>query len=443
MNPISKALLVLVPLALLASASCTPVSPGPLPPATPGGGSSHPPGSSVAVSDRQRDLSPAAGPEDVSALADGNAGFAFDLYRALSAGEDNLFFSPYSISVALAMTHAGAAGDTASQMASMLHFTLPQDRLHPAFNAYSLDLEARAEEATEGTPFELSMANSLWGQHGFAFRPEFLDLLGENYGAGMRLVDFAADPEAARLAINEWVSDETREKIQDLIPSGAIDVLTRLVLANAIYFKAAWLHAFDSDATTTAPFRLMDGSTVDVPMMHQDEPYGYVVRDEYRALELPYETGNMSMLIILPDEGQFQAVEDALDAEMLQDIVGNLTYGPVILSLPRFTYESAFSLNDALQNLGMTDAFDPDRADFSGMDGSRDLYIGNVLHKAFVSVDENGTEAAAATAVIMGLTSAPIAEPIVFTVDRPFIYLIRDGQTGSILFVGRVMDPVG
>ncbi|HLB63402.1 MAG TPA: serpin family protein, partial [Anaerolineales bacterium] len=286
-------------------------------------------------------------------------------------------------------------------------------------------------------------ANSLWGQQGFGFLPEFLDLLGENYGAGMRLVDYASDPEAARQAINQWVSDETQEKIQDLIPSGAIDEMTRLVLANAIYFKAAWLHPFDADVTAPAPFHRLDGSTVDVPMMHQDEGYGYALRDGYRALELPYENGNVSMLIILPDEGQFQAVEQALDPAMIEDILGNLTYGPVTLSLPRFTYDSAFSLNDALQALGMTDAFNPDRADFSGMDGNRDLFIGSVLHKAFVSVDENGTEAAAATAVIMQITSALAGEPIAFTVDRPFIYVIRDSQTQSVLFVGRVMAPEG
>ena len=438
MNPICKASLLF---ALLASTGCTPSLPGPLPAVTPGGSSSRPADSAVAISDRPRQLNPAAGPEDLSALADGNVAFAFDLYRALAAGEVNLFFSPYSISVALAMTYAGAAGDTASQMAGTLRLTLPGDRLHPAFNAYSLDLQARAEQAGEGTPFELSIANTLWGQRDFAFRPEFLDLLGENYGAGMRLVDFAADPEAARLAINDWVSDETREKIQDIIPGGAIDELTRLVLANAIYFKAAWLHTFDSEATTTQPFHLLDGSTVDVPMMHQEEAHGYAVREGYRALELPYGSGDMSMLIILPDEGQFKSVEASLSLELIQEIAGELTYGPVILSLPRFTYESAFSLKEALQDLGMPDAFDPDRADFSDMDGSRDLYIGSVLHKAFVSVDENGTEAAAATAVIMQLTSAFADEPITFTVDRPFIYLIRDGQTGSVLFVGRVMDP--
>ncbi|MGH2607265.1 MAG: serpin family protein, partial [Anaerolineales bacterium] len=404
-------------------------------------GSSLPAVSSVAVSDKPRDLSPFAGAGDLSAFASGNTAFAFDLYRILAAGEDNLFFSPYSISVALAMTYAGAAGDTASQMAGTLHFTLPPDRLHPAFNAYSLDLQARAEQPDEGTPFELSIANSLWGQRTFPFRPEFLDLLAENYGAGMRLVDFAADPEAARLAINQWVSDETREKIQDIVPSGAIDTLTRLVLANAIYFKAAWLHPFEGDATTTEPFHRLDGSSVNVSMMHQDEAYGYAVREGYRALELPYQTGDMSMVIILPDEGQFKTVEEALSPERIQEIVGDLTYGPVTLSFPRFTYESVFRLNETLQDLSMSDAFDPDRADFSGMDGSRDLSIGSVLHKAFVSVDENGTEAAAATAVIMHLASAFADEPITFTVDRPFIYLIRDGQTGSVLFVGRVMNP--
>ncbi len=238
--------------------------------------------------------------------------------------------------------------------------------------------QRRAEQASEGTPFELNIANSLWGQRAFPFRPEFLDLLGENYVAGVRLVDFAADPEAARLAINQWVSDETREKIQDIVPSGAIDALTRLVLANAIYFKAAWPHAFEADSTISEPFHLLDGSTADVSMMHQDQAYSYALRQGYRALELPYETGDMSMLIILPDEGQFRSVEEALSPETIQEIVVDLPYGPVILRLPRFTYESVFSLNEALQDLGMNDAFDPDRADFSGMDESRDLYIGSV-----------------------------------------------------------------
>jgi len=430
MHPLSRNAMRLAALAILFSSGCTPALPGPTAP-----------GSPVAVSDKPRNLNPVADTGDLSALADGNTALAADLYRVLRGEEGNLFFSPYSISTALAMTYAGAAGDTASQMAATLHFALPQDRLHPAFNAFALDLEARAKEPAEGTPFELSMANSLWGQQGFPFRPEFLDLLGENYGAGMRLVDYVTDAEAARQAINDWVSDETRKKIQDLIPEGAVDAMTRLVLANAIYFKAGWLHPFDSNLTAPAPFHRLDGSSEDVPMMQQSESYGYALGDGYKALELPYLSGNMSMLILLPDEGRFETVEDALGPELIEDTLAGLNHGPVNLSLPKFTYESAFRLNETLKTLGMTDAFDPDRADFSGMDGNRDLFIGSVLHKAFVAVDEDGTEAAAATAVIMKLTSAPLGEPFTFTVDRPFIYLIRDGQTGSILFVGRVVEP--
>jgi serpin B len=398
-------------------------------------------GSSVAVSDKPRDRNPAVAPEQVASLAGSNSAFAFDLYGNISSLDGNLFFSPYSISTALAMTYAGAAGQTADQMAGTLHFDLQAEALHSAFNAYALDLEARAKTEVEGTPFELSIANSLWGQEGFAFRPEFLDLLAENYAAGMRLVDFVGDPEASRRVINRWVSDETRQRIEDLIPEGAIDAMTRLVLANAIYFKASWLQAFDPDDTVTEPFHRLSGEAVDVPMMHLDELYRYAIGDGYKAIELPYQSGDMSMLIFLPDEGDFQAFEDELTPAVLDRTLAEMTYGPVHLGLPRFTYESSFSLKDALESLGMADAFDPDRADFSGMDGARDLYISDVLHKAFVAVDEEGTEAAAATAVIMGVTSAPAGEPITFTVDRPFIYLIRDGETGSILFLGRVLDP--
>jgi serpin B len=397
--------------------------------------------SSLVISNRPRDLSPAAPAEDRSALADGNVSFAFDLYRVLSPEPGNLFFSPYSLSVALAMTYAGAAGDTADQMSGTLHFALPPERLHPAFNAYSIDLEGRAEQDAQGTPFELSIANSLWGQQGFSFEARFLDALAENYGAGMRLVDFAADPESARQEINRWVSEETREKIKDLVPEGALDALTRLVLANAIYFKAAWLHVFDADATATGLFHLPDGSVVDAEMMRQQATFAYGAGEGYQAIELPYETGAMSMVVLLPDEGSFSSIEQGLGAEALHRIVDRMTVQPVVLAMPKFTYESQFGLREALQALGMTDAFDPERADFSGMDGQWDLYIGDVLHQAFVSVDEEGTEAAAATAVVMQVTSAPIDEPIRLTIDRPFLYLIRDMQSGTILFLGRVVNP--
>lgn len=426
MNATIKPVLRMVLVALLGTAGC-----GPLPPAD----------AAQAMSDKPRDTQPVTAPEDVDALAEGNAAFAFDLYRTLKEDAGNLFLSPYSISVALAMTQAGAAGETARQMTETLHFTLPANRLHAAFNAYSLDLESRARAESEGTPFELSIANSLWGQRDFPFRPEFLDVLATHYGAGMRLVDYAADPEGARQAINGWVSDETREKIQNLVPEGAIDAMTRLVLANAIYFKAGWRDPFDASATSPEAFHRLDGSTVEVPMMRQEQSFGYAAGEGIQAIELPYQGGETSMLILLPAEGGFEAFEDGLEAQALEAILAGVTYRPVVLSLPKFSYESAFSLNDALEDLGMADAFDPGRADFSGMDGARDLYISNVLHKAFVAVDEKGTEAAAATAVIMAETSMPVDPPTVVSVDRPFIFLIRDSRAGSILFLGRVMDP--
>lgn len=431
-------------LALLITAGCGPAALSPATPtADPRRGPIVPADVLVAASSRPRDRAPTTSPDDLQALAEGNTAFALDLYRLLAAEPGNVFFSPHSISVALAMTYAGARGDTADQMAQTLHFTLPPDRLHPAFNAYSLDLEARAEAVSEGTPFELSVANSLWGQRGYAFLPEFLDLLAEHYGVGMRLVDFQADPEAARHAINQWASDETRERIRDLIPPGVIDDLTRLVLANAIYFKAAWMAPFDVGATAPAPFYRLDGTSLEVQMMRQEESFAYALGDGYRAVVLPYETGNVSMVILLPDEGRFESIEQSLGPAMLEEVMNGLSYGPVRLGLPRFQFESSFNLGEALRALGMTDAFEAGRADFSGMDGTRDLYIQAVLHKAFVAVDEKGTEAAAATAVVVGIVSAPIDEPIEFTVDRPFIFLIRDDQTGNILFVGRVLSPEG
>jgi serpin B len=429
MNPIPKAFVLLATLAMAFEAGCAP-------------GRIVPPATSIAMSEKPRNLSPSAGSDALKALIDGNSAFAFALYQVLRTEDGNLFLSPYSISVALAMTSAGASGNTAREMADTLRFTLPQAELHPAFNAYSLDLEARADAVTEGTPFELSIANSLWGQQGFPFQSEFLDILAENYSAGMRLVDFIQAPETARRAVNDWVSDETRAKIKDLIPEGAIDTLTRLVLANAIYFKAAWRNAFDSSGTIPAPFHRLDGSLVDVPMMHESELLGYAAGEGVQALELPYENGNMSMVILLPDEGQFERFEGALSLAGVQRTLADMTYRPVILGLPKFSYESSFSLSDALKTLGMADAFDPEKADFSGMDGRRDLYITDVIHKAFIDVDEEGTEAAAATAVIVGTTSAPADEPVTVTIDRPFVYLIRDNQTGAILFLGRVLDPL-
>jgi len=339
------------------------------------------------------------------------------------------------------MTYAGARGETERQMADALHYTLPQNRLHPAFNALDLALASRGEGAKgkDGEGFRLHIANAIWGQTGYTFLSEFLDVLAVNYGAGLRLLDFAEAPREARVTINDWVSEQTEGKIKDLIPAGAIDALTRLVLTNAIYFNAAWSMPFPEELTEDGPFHLLDGGEATVPMMKQVEPFGYTEGKGYQAVELPYDGRELSMVIFVPEAGEFEAFEDSMDADRVEGILKDLAPRQVALSMPKFEFESSFSLVDALAAMGMPDAFSGN-ADFSGMTGSRDLFISDVVHKAFISVDEAGTEAAAATAVIMALSAAPV-EPAKVTIDRPFIFAIRDLETGALLFVGRVVDP--
>jgi serpin B len=352
-----------------------------------------------------------------------------------------LFYSPYSISLALAMTYAGARGETEEQMAEALHFTLPQDDLHPAFNALDQELAQRGEgaEGKDEEGFRLNIANAIWGQVDYTFLEAFLDTLAVNYGAGLRVLDFAGAPEPSRVTINDWVSEETEGKIEDLIPQGAIDPLTRLVLTNAIYFNAAWANPFQEEATRDGAFTLLDGSQVTVPMMQQTESFGYTRGDGYQAVELPYDEREMSMVILLPDRDKFEAFEDSLDSKRVQAVIADLKNEEVALTMPKFEFDSRFGLSQALEAMGMPAAFSGG-ADFSGMTGNKDLFISDVVHKAFVSVDEEGTEAAAATAVIMKL-SAVAEEPIPVTIDHPFVFLIRDIETGAILFVGRVADP--
>jgi serpin B len=396
----------------------------------------------IVRSDSQRLTSLEVADSDLADLVDGNTAFAFELYQNLSAEEGNLFLSPYSISLALAMTYAGARGETERQMADTLNFTLTQDSLHQAYNALDLELAARGRgaEGKDDKGFQLNIVNALWGQEDYEFLAEFLDTLAENYGAGLRLLDFANAPEKSRTTINDWVSDQTEGRIEDLIPQGVIDALTRLVLTNAIYFNAAWLNPFDEDATADGAFHLADGGQVTVPMMQQVESFGYAEGDGYQAVELQYDGGELSMVVLLPEAGQFDSFERSLSAEVLDGILSRLDSRHVAVTMPRFEYEADFGLADILEAMGMPAAFTPGAADFSGITGYRDLYIADVLHKAFVSVNEAGTEAAAATAVVMKLTGAP-EQPIEFTVDRPFVFLIRDIETDSILFVGRVMNP--
>ena len=392
-----------------------------------------------------RDLSPVSSADDQARLASDNLAFAMDLYHQLASQPGNLFFSPYSISQALAMVNGGARGQTEQQMAEVLHFSLPQDLLHPAFNSLDQELSKRADAANdEGQGFQLNIANATWGQSGFPFLSSYLDLLAVNYGAGLQTVDFANDPDGARQQINDWVAKQTQDKIKDIVPQGAIDWLTRLVLANAIYFKASWLMPFDESATQEAPFTTLDGSQVTVPMMSLEQnQLNYLKGEGYQAVALPYVDGNVAMLLLVPDAGKFSQFEASLDAAKLQSILEGLQGTDVILKMPRFSVESSFSLVDTLAQMGMPDAFTAGQADFSGMDGQPDLYIGSVIHKAYASVDESGTEAAAATVVIMELTAMMPGESVSLTIDRSFIFAIYDQPTQSILFTGRITNPGG
>ena len=399
-------------------------------------------------SDKDRSV-PAVGAAGLDELVRGNNAFAFDLYHALSGREGNLFYSPFSISQALAMTSAGARGETLRQTADTLHHRLPQGELHPAFNALDRTLASRGKEpggmpndaGEAGQYFRLNIANALWGQQGYEFLPDFLDVLAANYGAGMMAVDFVGVPDESRVRINDWVSDETSGKVKDLLPPGGIDRSTRLVLTNAIYFNASWLWPFSPRDTEARPFHLDGGGTVSVPMMTETTKdfYGYAKGNRYQAVDLPYSWGELSMTILLPDEGKLGELEDSLDSAMLDRIIDEIEIDYITLTMPLFEFESEFDLGDTLAGMGMPDAFGAE-ADFSGMTGFRDLWISEVVHKAFVSVDEKGTEAAAATGAVM-LLSGPSKEPIEVTVDRPFIFLIRDTGTGTILFLGRVSNP--
>jgi serpin B len=390
------------------------------------------PGVFIAKSDLERETSPNVPSEDLVALVQGNSAFACDLYQKIRSDNGNLFFSPYSISAALAMTYAGARGETEQQMAEVLHFMLPQERLHSAFNALDLAL------ASEGNDnFRLDIANALWGQVGYYFRSDFLDRLAANYGAGMWLVDFIEDAELARIRINDWVSAHTENKIENLLPPESVNSLTRLVLTNAIYFHASWLFPFWTTREST--FTLLDNSRVTTQMMSEEEELRYAEGEGYQAVELPYIDGDASMLIILPTLDKFNEFETTLNAERVSEIVENLVYMHVFIEMPKFEFAKSLDLVQILQEMGMPAAFEFLGADFSGIDNTHDLFITNVLHKAFISVDEQGTEATAATAINASLGVPPSLTEI--SIDHPFIFMIRNNSTGAILFLGRVLDP--
>jgi serine protease inhibitor len=373
---------------------------------------------------------------DPAAVVEGNNGFAVDLYRQLDKENGNLFFSPYSISNALAMTYAGARGNTAKEMATAMHFDLDPARFHPAF----AQLIHALQDNTKDRKYQLNIANRLWGQKDYGFLPDFLKISADLYQAGLKEVDFINDTDGARKAINAWVEKATNDKIKDLIKPGILSVDTRLVLTNAIYFKAAWLRPFSPKATKPGEFTTSAGKKVKVPMMHAKLRTNYFNDGGVLGVELPYENHELSMIALMPKKaGGLADLEKELTNIQLKKWLSKLSDHQVQVSLPRFKVTAEFHLNDVLKQLGMKDAFERSRADFSGMTTRDKLFISHVVHKAFVDVNEAGTEAAASTAVVMDRTSLP--PPGVFNADHPFIFLIRDAKTGSILFMGRVADP--
>jgi serpin B len=384
-------------------------------------------------------------------IVEGNNKFALELFEKLQSAKGNLFFSPYSISTALAMVYAGASNETESQMAGVLHFPVSENRRTDssskplpdrqqfalAFGKIIQDLNNRGQKGA----YTLTVANALWGQKDYGFLEKFLELIETSYDGRLNEVDFVSAAETARRTINAWVEKKTNGKIKNLISQGVLDSMTRLVLTNAIYFKGNWARQFKENRTKDAPFTLDDGKKIDVSMMNQKAEFGYMETDTFQGLELPYVDDELSMIILLPKK--FDALDEfekTLTLDNLTQWLSKIHKREVVVFVPKFKMTSRFGLASVLKSMGMKDAFSSD-ADFSGINGKRDLFISAVIHKAFVEVNEEGTEAAAATGVVMRLTSVGPAPIPVFRADHPFLFLIRDNLTGSILFIGRVANP--
>ena len=384
---------------------------------------------------------PVQAPDQAEVVKGSNA-FAVDLYAQLRSQSGNLFFSPESISTAFAMAYAGARGQTAAEMAQRLP-------LHAAAGApASGDRRIAGWHECAPPGYALSVADALWAEQDEHFLPAYLKLVETNYGAGFHPVDFKTDPEGVRATINRWVEKQTNDKIQNLLSAGSVTPLTRLILTNAIYFKAAWADQFSKSATENEDFHLSAGKTIQAPMMHNSGSYYYFKGPAFKALLLPYEKDEVSMLVLLPDNVDgLPALERSLTAANLEKWSAALGYADeVVVSLPHFKIAQQFELSSALEDLGMKTAFDADSADFSAMTGDKSLSISAAIHKAYIDLDENGTEAAAATAVVMEMATAarplyPPPPPILFTADHPFLFLIRDNASGAILFMGRVTNP--
>lgn len=374
---------------------------------------------------------------EIAELTAGSADLGADLYRKVAQPGENLLLSPFSISKALAMMYAGARGSSEEQMRLTLHFTLSQERLHASMNALDLALSAHTKpKEGEKAPPELRSVNASWGQEGLTFDPAYLDVLASYYGTGMHMVDFKNESSAIRSQINEWVEGQTNRRIQDLVPPDAVTADTRLLLVNALYFKSGWKFPFDDKRTQSAPFQLMEGGDQPVSMMRGDATLLHTQGDGFDAVGIPYAGGEFRMLVIVPSSGRFTEIESRLSAAFLNEVRGSLEPRLMSLGLPKFQFDQAFSLSQVLKDLGMVAPFGND-ADLSGVTSAARLRISHVEHKAFMAVNEWGTEAAAATAV--GAVDVSLPEP--FIVDRPFLFLIEDIQTRAVLFMGRVVKP--
>ncbi|MEA2545818.1 MAG: hypothetical protein QOI09_1091 [Chloroflexota bacterium] len=369
-----------------------------------------------------------------------DAAFGLRLYHELIKGAGNLIYSPYSISTALSMTYGGARGLSAAQLGGVLGAGSDSAAWHQGRNDVDAALSRLAAiEPSDGiTPLTIEPTNALFGQDGFPFEPAYLELLARAYGAGLQALDFAAGPDAGRDAINAWVADRTKQRIPQLLAPGTVTDATRFVLVNAIYFKGSWATPFDKALTKTAPFHRLDGSTVAAPLMHASIDGSYIRAKDWQAVEIPYVGATMT--VILPDPGRFAAVERRLDTGILDELTTHPAYDKIHLALPRWSSSTDANLKNALMRLGVRDLFDPAKADLRGI-ADAGLYISFVIHQATIRVDESGTEAAAATAVGGDTTGGGPDGQVTVTFDRPFIFLIRDGGSGEILFAGRVLDP--
>jgi len=370
-------------------------------------------------------------PASLEKRIENNNEFAFDLYGELEDTGDNLIISPHSIVTCFGMAYAGARGNTEKEIAEVLRFNYPPEGFHSVLKQLNDELKSRQM-------VHLMIANGSWARPDLTYLQSYFDTLSTCYGAVVDYLDFVNEPEASRVTINQWVQNHTYGYITDLLPPGSINAATYLVLANTVYFMAEWLYQFDPDYTYYETFTMLDGTEIQVPSMHGEQALPFYDGDGYQAMEMPYKGEQLSMVLILPDAGQYEAFEDSFTTAVLDTVLSRLQTQHIMFAVPKFGFYSRFNLVATLQAMGMTDAFLPGTADFSGMDGTVDgsPWIDLIMHKAYITIDEYGTLAAAGTGMVLSVGIHPY-----FWAYRPFIYIIRDIPTGTILFMGRVLDP--